>query len=175
MEIPTSLAASFMPTTISSPSNLICRFRRLILADFHNLSTVHSNYRIRHLSDILVMRYHHHRKSPFFLQDTDIIKRLTSRFFIQCACRLIQKKHVRLFGQCPGNRHPLLLTAGELTRILFPLSFQPDSFNNCPVFCIACQVRAHAYILFHRHIRQQIILLENKTDRIFAKPGQFAV
>ena len=45
------------------------------------------------------------------MQLADIVQYLPSCLFVECACRLVQKQNLRLFGKRTGDRHSLLLSA----------------------------------------------------------------
>ena len=44
----------------------------------------------------------------------DVYKR---QLRVQCRCGLIKQQHLRFHGQCPGNGHPLFLSAGKLSGL----------------------------------------------------------
>ena len=74
--------------------------------------------------------------------------------------------------QGPGNRHPLLLAAGEVVGQLVQLVAQahgPQPFARLvaagPVTEAAQQVGAHLHVLLGAEAAQQVVALENHADR----------
>ena len=53
---------------------------------------------------------------------------------VQGGSRLIAQKHIRFRDQCPGDSHPLLLSAGQLCRIAVGLVGQIHQFQKLPCF-----------------------------------------
>ena len=43
---------------------------------------------------------------------------------------LVEQHHLRVQGERPGDRHPLLLSAGELVRVAARLVAQPDQVEH---------------------------------------------
>ena len=55
----------------------------------------------------------------FLLRQTaDDLQHLTGQFRVQRRGRLVKAENIRVERQCPGDGHPLLLTAGKLMRIV---------------------------------------------------------
>ena len=63
---------------------------------------------------------HHHRHAAF-RQLAHRIQHLLHPLRIQGTGGLIEQHHLRIQGQSPGDRHPLLLTTAELRRVLVGL------------------------------------------------------
>ena len=51
---------------------------------------------------------------------------VADQFGIECRGRLVEQDRLRLHRQCAGNRHALLLTAGQLRRMDIGLFGQPN-------------------------------------------------
>ena len=70
--------------------------------------------------------------APFLGQTADGGKHLADQFRIQRRGRLVEQDHVGLHRERAGNRHALLLTAGEAPGIRIFLALQPDLGQQCP-------------------------------------------
>ena len=64
----------------------------------------------------LIMGDEHGRHVDLVVQPPQPVAQFLADLGIQRAERLVQQQHLRLRGECPGQRHPLPLTAGELGR-----------------------------------------------------------
>ena len=85
-------------------------------------------------------------------------------------------QHNSRFGnQGAGNRHTLLLAAGEIVRHIFEFSLQAESVDN--LFYKACislaavDLNGVHDVLIHIEDREQIVVLKNKADVSAAKNG----
>ena len=82
---------------------------------------------------------------------------------IQCAGRFVKEHGLGAHGQCPGDRRPLLLTAGELGRHFvrligdtYPLQ-QPHRFRPRFFFVPFQHIhRREGHIVQDTHMRKQI-------------------
>jgi len=61
-----------------------------------------------------------HRDVEVPLDPADLQPHVLAQPGVQVRQRLVQQQHSRLGDQCPGQRDPLLLTAGKLVRIARP-------------------------------------------------------
>ena len=57
---------------------------------------------------------HHQHGHTLLGQRLHDVQHLAHHFRVQSGGRLVEQQHLRVHGQCPGNGHPLLLTAGDL-------------------------------------------------------------
>ncbi len=93
---------------------------------------------------------------------------------IQCTKRLIQQKHTRFDRHGAGQRHALALAAGKLRRIAF---FQPAQLHEIKKLQrtaanfrrgwarpTGANLQPETDIIRHRHMAEQRIMLEDKTD-----------
>jgi hypothetical protein len=72
-----------------------------------------------------LVRHHDHRH-PFGRHLANGGKHLADKFGIERRSRLVEQHDARLDRERPGNRHALLLAAGQLPRILFGEGVEPD-------------------------------------------------
>jgi hypothetical protein len=54
------------------------------------------------------------------------VEHLVDHFRVESRGGLVEQHADRIHGQCPGNRHALLLTAGQLTGELVGLRLEAD-------------------------------------------------
>ena len=62
---------------------------------------------------IQVVKHGQHRQAALAVQRPDQVHDLELKCNVQVGSGLVEKQHVRLLGQRPGDHHPLPLTAGE--------------------------------------------------------------
>ena len=80
---------------------------------------------------------------------------------IQRAHRLVKQDHIRIQHERPGNRHTLLLPAGELFRFFPDVFLQSDSLNDLPDLPVRFvlpefpALEGVGNIMPHVHIRKQ--------------------
>ncbi|MNJ81633.1 hypothetical protein D3C77_805310 [compost metagenome] len=60
---------------------------------------------------------HHDHRNTFFRDFTNDRQHLAYKLRVQSGRRFIKQNYLRLQGKRPGDAHPLLLSARELTRI----------------------------------------------------------
>ena len=63
-----------------------------------------------------VVRHQHYRGSLLLSQPSDVRYELRLQYEVERRERFIEKEKGRMRGQCTGQRHALLLAAGERTR-----------------------------------------------------------
>jgi hypothetical protein len=89
---------------------------------------------------------------------------------VQRAERLVQQQHRRLQHQRPGQRHPLLLAAGELRRPAALEPLQPDQLQRRgdPAPGLGArhvlEAQAEGDVVVHVHEREQRVALEDGVD-----------
>ncbi len=105
----------------------------------------------------------------------DLQLHLLAQLFVQRAQRLVHEHKRGLEHERPGERHPLLLTAGQLVGpapakpaqlddIQNARHLRPDLlFRDAPHFQRKCQV------LFHGHVGEQGIALKHHADVAFVR------
>ena len=80
----------------------------------------------------LVMSYINHCDLQFLLDVLQLLPQNYLDFRIQSRHRLIKQNNVRVQHQSSGNRHTLLLAAGELLRFFIDMLFQTDCLDDLP-------------------------------------------
>ena len=94
---------------------------------------------------------------------------------VQGGGSLVAQKHIRLGGQCPGDGHPLLLSAGKLGGIGVGLVLQPHCLQQLQGTLPglaggnALQLQGEAHVLQAGALHQQVEALEDHGD---LPPGQ---
>ena len=83
----------------------------VIFAD-HPIAKLH--HPVSHIFDGIVMRYHDDGVAVFLVYRLDQLQDFLGGLIIQCSCRLISEKNVRILYNGTADSSPLLLTAGKL-------------------------------------------------------------
>src|SRR5690348_6419602 len=89
---------------------------------------------------------------------------------IQVSCWLVRHQYSRSRYQGPGQRYPLLLTAGKLSRAMMTAALQSNfpqpsaGFFHGLTVCGPLHQERHCNILLRRKFRQQVVKLPDKTD-----------
>ena len=97
---------------------------------------------------------------------------------VQRTERFIQQQNLRLHGQGPGQRDPLLLPAGQLRRVALGQMSQLDHFQQ-RTYALAnlCRrgsltggqyIQAEGHVLRHGHMPEQRVMLEYEADPALA-------
>ena len=86
-------------------------FIHIIFPD-HPIAKFH--HPVSHILDGIVMRYHDDGVSVFLVYRLDQLQDFLGGLIIQCSCRLIAEKNVRILYNGTADSSPLLLTAGKL-------------------------------------------------------------
>ena len=95
---------------------------------------------------------------------------------VQGAGGLVAEQKLWVLGQGPGDGHPLLLAAGELSREVGKACFQshlPEHLGR--IQRVAADLRGKLHIFQGRQVGNQIVELENKSNIIAAVGGQLAL
>src|SRR5918999_1077995 len=86
---------------------------------------------------------------------------------------LVEEHHVRVHHQRPGDRDPLLLTAGELVRVLPLLLRQPDArqqLAGASLGLVALELadtpHREGEVVDHPQVREEVELLEDDADAL---------
>ena len=77
------------------------------------------------------------------LDPADLVPQLRPDLRVQRRQRLVEQQHLRLDGQRPGQRDPLLLAAGQLVGVPVRLRGQPDQVEHLdrPLVPLGCRRR----------------------------------
>ncbi len=101
------------------------------------------------------------------LQRADLLAQLQAHLGVEGGQRLIQQQHPGLDGERAGQRHPLLLTAGQLVRVLLRLRRQADHVQQLsgPRAPLARGQLAHPQpegdVVERGHVREEAVALEH--------------
>jgi hypothetical protein len=88
---------------------------------------------------------------------------------VERAQRLVQEQRRRPVDQRPGERHPLLLPAGELRRTPPLVALQRDHAQHLPhpraplALGHALEPRPERDVVLHGHVREQRVVLEHEV------------
>ncbi|MNC37815.1 hypothetical protein D3C75_863960 [compost metagenome] len=108
--------------------------------------------------------------AQLLLDAADFHTHIHPQIGIEIAERLIEQQQIRLDDQCPGNRHPLALSAGQCSRESFLKTAQTDNFQHpchpLPDLRLLqlAQPEAERHIVVHRQMREQRIALKHKAE-----------
>jgi len=95
---------------------------------------------------------------------------------VEVSCRLVRDNDGRIWRKRACNRYTLLLTAGQLRRIVVESVAQPDSGEFVTRLNMGVgnpgQFQRHCDIFECRHCRDQMKRLENDPDMATAKPRE---
>ncbi|MNQ62962.1 hypothetical protein D3C85_773280 [compost metagenome] len=101
---------------------------------------------------------------------TQFVLQFFAQLLVQRAERLVHQQDARLVDQCPGNRHPLLLAAGELGRAAMGELFQLHQLEHGVDLALAFGGREFADtqregdVVAYRQVREQRVALEYHAD-----------
>ena len=104
------------------------------------------------------------------LQGPDIVPQLNAQTGIQVGKGLVQQQDLGLLDQGPGNGHPLLLTAGELTGLaveqLCDLQHLGDILQPLTALCLGYTVhfQGEQNVVLNGHVGVQGVVLEYHAD-----------
>ena len=88
-----------------------------LAADLADRALVHHHQPVGHGQRLLlVVRHHHGGEAELALQLADLDPHLLAQLGVEIGERLVEQQHVGPDGQRAGQRHALLLAAGELAR-----------------------------------------------------------
>ncbi|MNE42051.1 hypothetical protein D3C80_1361570 [compost metagenome] len=114
---------------------------------------------------------HAHHGHAFVGQLNHYIQYFTDHFRVQRRGRFVKQHDDRVHGQGAGNRHTLLLTTGELARVLFRLVAKTDALKQRQPLLGRFRFAATEYlalgngqVLGDGQVREQLEVLEHHTD-----------
>jgi hypothetical protein len=103
------------------------------------------------------------------------VQHFADHFRVERRGRLVEQHHLRVHRQRPGNRHALLLAAGQARRELVGLLRNTDLFQQrqglglALLAALAHDLLRQAEVFQHGHVREQVEVLEHHAD--FAAVG----
>ena len=125
---------------------------------------------------LLIVGDENGRDLGFLLDSANLAAHFHAKPGVQVAQRLVQEQHIRLFHQRPGDGHPLLLSAGELTGLPVQHGLDLHQLGNLlrrsiprrTAEFLACSRVLHVgqgegNVLPDRHVRVQGVVLEHQA------------
>ena len=116
------------------------------------------------------MRHAEHGHAAFGETDHGV-QHFLDHLRVERRSRLVEQHDLRLHAQRPGDRHPLLLAAGELTGKLVgllgnahALEIMHGDLLGLPARQLAHPHRCQGAVLQHGQVRKQIEVLEDHAD-----------
>ncbi|MNR10540.1 hypothetical protein D3C85_1267970 [compost metagenome] len=117
------------------------------------------------------MRDHQHGQVVFGAELADHVEHLAAQFRVERRGDFVEQHHFGTHGQCPRDRHPLLLAAGQLRRVMPQFAAQSHQFQQVRG-SFAGLYRFHPEHLHGRlddvlqrgHVREQVEALEHHAD-----------
>ena len=116
------------------------------------------------------MRHVDGSRAALLADAPDFATHLNPQFGIQVAQRLVQQQEVGADHQSPGQRNPLLLTAGECIGLSISHACKPSHFNDFrhPVFDLFLgnlpHFEAEADVLRNGHMGPEGVALKDHAD-----------
>jgi hypothetical protein len=113
-----------------------------------------------------VARGHEDRRSAGLCQDGPQLPTYpVAKACVEIAERLIEEDHLGLRGECPGQRHSLLLSPGQLVGHAVLETDQAHQFQDLtdPLPTIP-PGQAVSHVPGHGHVREQGVVLEHHPD-----------
>ena len=137
----------------------------------HDPPLVHEDDPVRHLPGEAHLVGHHGHGHPLAGEGHHHVQDLGDHLGVQGGGRLVEEHDLRLHGEGPRDRHPLLLAARELSRIRRGLVRDVDldqEIHRDPLRlragAPACPDRRQRDVLQHGHVRVEVELLEDHAD-----------
>ena len=132
-------------------------------------------------SDVALVRNQDDRDSPLRAEAREDLHHLVARGRIEIAGRLVGEQQRRLRHQRAGDRHPLLLSAGQLVGMMFGAIGEAHGLERrhgaLAAFrrlddALAGVEQRQLDVLDRRRARQQVEALKHEADRFVANPGE---
>ena len=123
----------------------------------------HANDVIRHGRQGAVMRDNDHRFLHGAAQRLQQFQNRLAGLVVQCAGRLVAEQELGVFGNRPGDGHPLLFPAGKLRREIVHPFRQADRLQRFGgIHRRTAQFRRQLHVFQRRQVLHQVVKLENK-------------
>ena len=171
-----SAAAPFSPRPACLCALPLDLFHRSdVFVDLHALhrAALYPDDPVRHGGQRLVVRDHHHGHPGTAAGILQKLQDRLSRIIIQRSGRLVAQKQLGILRKRPGDRHPLLLPAGELSREVSDPLRKPHLFQGLRrVQRILRDLGGQLHVFQRRQILDQVIKLKHKADVISAVGGE---
>src|SRR5919112_4938219 len=144
----------------------------------HELAVGHEDHAIGGGAGEAHLVGHHDHRHAVAGQRRHDVENLADHFGVESTGGLVEEQRLGLHGQRPGDRHALLLTAGELRRVLVRLAGDPDALEqahgalaNHLGLLLAHLGRAEHDVLQDGLVREEVERLEHHAD-LAAQPRQ---
>ena len=118
----------------------------------------------------LIVGHEDHRRTQTLLKALQLHAHLVAQERVEVRERLVEEQHAGLEDERPGQRHALLLTAGELARVPSSERAEPHQLEH-PLDARPQLGRAHPApaktegdVLEHGHVREQRVRLEDQPE-----------
>ena len=149
-------------------------------AVFHDLAVGDADYPVRVRSDLGVVRHQQKRDPLLDVEPAEQFQDLLTGPRVEVSGGLVGQEQDRLVDQRTGDRHPLLLAAGELVRRMVrpcPQSHHSQQFlaplgQRPPPPTPRRVGRGHPHVDLCRHARKKVETLENETNMTAAELRQ---
>src|SRR5262245_15738737 len=118
----------------------------------------------------LVVGHVHHRDADLAVDALELDLHLLAQVLVQGPEGLVEQKHIRVEDEATGERDTLLLTAGQLARVLIGEGPQADEVEDLAHALGLSRARkpAHAQresdVALDRHVGEQRVALEDDAD-----------
>ncbi len=141
---------------------------RLWRAYLHDAAALHHHDAIGHGQRLfLIVGHHDGGDAKALLQGADLAAKVGAHQCIQGTERFVQQQQAGGEGQGPGQRHSLLLAAGDLARVFVGLGreiHQPQPVIDPLLDEIPCQsliLKAEGDVLGHRQVGEEGVGLKH--------------
>src|SRR4051812_8440561 len=155
------------------PGALLLRVGQDLLgiAGLDHEALVHEDERVAYLPGEAHLVGHHHHGHALGRQAAHDVEHLADELRVQCRGRLVEQHQLRFHRQRAGDRHPLLLAAGELVRVVVHAVAQAHSAQQfLPAGTGLALVdaldphRRLGHVLQGGHVREEVEALEHHAD-----------
>ena len=140
-------------------------------ADLVHVARVHDRDAVTHRQRfLLVVGDVDERDADLALNSLELELHHLAKLEVERAERFVQQQRAGVVHQCAGQRHTLLLTAGELGRLALREVGEPDDleqFVDAPLdlgLVLLHAARSVRDVVPHRHVREQCVVLEHGVD-----------
>ena len=139
-----------------------------------DLAVAHDRDPVRHGQRLfLVVGHEHERDTGLVLQTLEFDLHVLAELVIERRKRFVEKQHLGMRRQRPGQRHALLLAAGNL--VCLPVTqlghaHEVEHLVHCAAYLIggfSQHFQTESDVLRHRHVRKQGVTLEDRVNGPF--------
>ena len=157
----------------------VCHSHIFSRSFLYDSSVLNTDNTVRKLRDLLIVRDHDDRLGKLLAADLQQAEHILTGPGIQVAGRFVRQYDGRFRRQCTGDRHSLLLPAGQVIRQVRKLRRQSQHIDNSidigSVRLISIQLYRKHNILIHIENGYKIVILEHKANISPAEDSKFLV